>query len=101
MSKDHKFYWLNPKIEPQPTLPRGDGLFAKSKAKNGECIVMVGGVGGGPEFGLEAQRRAIGSRAFRGCCSLRRSRHSASFVIRKCNFYLITKATVAAYKPTM
>lgn len=39
-----KLHWLNPKIEPRPTPPpRGDGLFAKSKLKKGDCLIMIGG----------------------------------------------------------
>lgn len=38
-----KFHWLNPKIEPRPTPPRGDGLFAKNKLKKGDCLMMIGG----------------------------------------------------------
>jgi len=40
---DFRFHWLNPKIEPRPLPPRGDGLFAKSKLRKGDCLMMIGG----------------------------------------------------------
>jgi hypothetical protein len=46
---EFKFHWLNPRIEPRPTTPppppppRGDGLFAASRLKKGDCLLMIGG----------------------------------------------------------
>ncbi len=39
----HKFYWLNPKIEPRDTEKCGDGYFAKEVVKKDERILVIGG----------------------------------------------------------
>lgn len=38
-----QFHWLNPKVEPRTTRTHGDGLFAKHKLKQGECVLIFGG----------------------------------------------------------
>ena len=40
---EFRFHWVNPKVEPRPAPPRGDGMFAKSKLSKGDCLLMIGG----------------------------------------------------------
>lgn len=39
----HKFYWLNPKIEPKNTDSKGMGLIATKKIFKDERILVIGG----------------------------------------------------------
>ncbi len=39
----HKFYWLNPKVEPKNTGNKGTGLIATKKILKNEKIIVIGG----------------------------------------------------------